>query len=205
MGPTSSTVNAGSPFGTGMPYGAKTCLPWYSWIFMRRRGDAITTTNRMRAPVRASISRLRSRGGRVALAASRYACLRPPAGRRACRSTPSLAPSRPPRLRRMRRRRASVPPRRRGRGGDARTTRRRRRVDASGRRAVPADMMLVDTTYCPKRAASAALKDEYNKPNHITICHEFAPGQKCLGKRAAAALLHRRVRVPERARARTRR
>ncbi len=43
----------------------------------------------------------------------------------------------------------------------------------------PADMAYVDTTYCPK-VKLRCLKDEYNKPNHITICHEFAPGQQCL-------------------------
>jgi sulfatase modifying factor 1 len=40
-------------------------------------------------------------------------------------------------------------------------------------------MVLVDTTYCPKPRLRC-LKDEYNKPNHLTICHKFAPGQGCL-------------------------
>jgi formylglycine-generating enzyme len=47
--------------------------------------------------------------------------------------------------------------------------------------ACPAGMKLVDTTYCPD-VKRRCLKDEYNKPNHITICHEFAPGTVCLGK-----------------------
>jgi formylglycine-generating enzyme required for sulfatase activity len=41
-------------------------------------------------------------------------------------------------------------------------------------------MALVDTTYCPKPMLRC-LKSEYNKPNHITICHAFAPGQACPG------------------------
>lgn len=45
----------------------------------------------------------------------------------------------------------------------------------------PADMAYVDTTYCP-RVQQRCIKDEYNKPNHITICHEFAPGQVCVGE-----------------------
>lgn len=53
--------------------------------------------------------------------------------------------------------------------------------DAGGPRACPAGMILVDTTYCPK-VRQRCTKDEYNKPNHITICHEFAPGQVCLTK-----------------------
>src|SRR5262245_26101787 len=47
--------------------------------------------------------------------------------------------------------------------------------------ACPAGMALVDTTYCP-RPELRCLKSEYNKPNHITICHKFAPGQRCLGE-----------------------
>jgi hypothetical protein len=51
--------------------------------------------------------------------------------------------------------------------------------DASGS-ACPADMAFVDTSYCP-RPALRCLKSEYNKPNHITICHRFAEGpQRCL-------------------------
>jgi hypothetical protein len=49
----------------------------------------------------------------------------------------------------------------------------------AGPSACPAGMALVDTTYCPK-VRLKCLKDEYNKPNHITICHKFAPGQVCL-------------------------
>jgi formylglycine-generating enzyme len=45
----------------------------------------------------------------------------------------------------------------------------------------PAEMAFVDTTYCPKPRLRC-LRDEYNAPNHITICHEFAPGQTCLVK-----------------------
>jgi sulfatase modifying factor 1 len=51
--------------------------------------------------------------------------------------------------------------------------------DAGGPSACPAGMALVDTTYCPK-VRLRCLKEEYNKPNHITICHAFAPGQVCL-------------------------
>jgi len=40
-------------------------------------------------------------------------------------------------------------------------------------------MALVDTMYCPKPRLKC-LKSEYNKPNHITICNEFAPVQECL-------------------------
>lgn len=51
----------------------------------------------------------------------------------------------------------------------------------SAPRACPAGMQLVDTTYCPNPSLRC-LRDEYDKPNHITICHEFAPGQGCRGK-----------------------
>lgn len=44
----------------------------------------------------------------------------------------------------------------------------------------PDDMVFVDTTYCPS-VRLRCLKDEYNDANNITICHEFAPGQVCLG------------------------
>jgi hypothetical protein len=46
--------------------------------------------------------------------------------------------------------------------------------------ACPKDMVLVDTTYCPKPVLHC-LKSEYDKANHITICHRFAPGQACPG------------------------
>jgi hypothetical protein len=49
-----------------------------------------------------------------------------------------------------------------------------------GPKACPRGMELVDTTYCPKPKLRC-LKSEYNKPNHITICHKFAPGQTCSG------------------------
>jgi formylglycine-generating enzyme len=42
-------------------------------------------------------------------------------------------------------------------------------------------MKFVDTTHCPN-GKSRCVRDEYDKPNHITICHEFAPGQRCGGK-----------------------
>lgn len=51
--------------------------------------------------------------------------------------------------------------------------------DAGGPSSCPAGMKLVDTTYCP-RVRLRCLKDEYDKPNHITICYKFAPGQECL-------------------------
>jgi formylglycine-generating enzyme len=51
--------------------------------------------------------------------------------------------------------------------------------DAGGPSACPEGMVLVDTTYCPK-VRQRCLRDEYNKPNHLTICKEFAPGQVCL-------------------------
>jgi hypothetical protein len=44
----------------------------------------------------------------------------------------------------------------------------------------PAGMIYVDTTFCPE-VEQRCLKDEYSKSNNITICHEFAPGQRCLG------------------------
>jgi hypothetical protein len=47
--------------------------------------------------------------------------------------------------------------------------------------ACPADMIYVDTTYCTNMQRRC-IKDEYDKPNHLTICHEFAKEQKCIGK-----------------------
>lgn len=46
----------------------------------------------------------------------------------------------------------------------------------------PADMALVDTTYCPE-IERRCVQDEFNKPNKITICHRFAeePG-RCRGR-----------------------
>jgi hypothetical protein len=44
----------------------------------------------------------------------------------------------------------------------------------------PEGMAFIDTMYCPS-VRLRCLKDEYNEANHITICHEFAPGQVCLG------------------------
>ncbi|MFT3773373.1 MAG: SUMF1/EgtB/PvdO family nonheme iron enzyme [Minicystis sp.] len=51
----------------------------------------------------------------------------------------------------------------------------------AGPTACPEGMALVDTMYCPS-VQLRCLKSEYNKPNHITICHKFAPGQRCVGK-----------------------
>ena len=39
----------------------------------------------------------------------------------------------------------------------------------------PADMQLVDTMFCPE-IERRCIKDEFNKPNKITICHRFAEG-----------------------------
>lgn len=44
----------------------------------------------------------------------------------------------------------------------------------------PDGMQLVDTLYCPE-VKLRCLKSEYEKSNHLTICHEFAPGQTCVG------------------------
>jgi len=44
----------------------------------------------------------------------------------------------------------------------------------------PEDMAFVDTTYCPK-VALQCVDDEYNAPNHLTICNRFEGEQKCLG------------------------
>lgn len=52
-------------------------------------------------------------------------------------------------------------------------------ASAEGPSACPAGMKLVDTMYCPK-VRLECLKEEYDKPNHITICHKFAEGQACL-------------------------
>jgi len=51
---------------------------------------------------------------------------------------------------------------------------------APPRSACPTGMALVDTTYCA-RPVLHCLKSEYDKANHITICHQFAPGQRCAG------------------------
>jgi len=49
--------------------------------------------------------------------------------------------------------------------------------------ACPADMALVDTVHCPDSqeypVKLRCLDHEYNKPNHLVICNEFAPGQQC--------------------------
>ena len=47
----------------------------------------------------------------------------------------------------------------------------------------PDDMVYVDTVHCPDSpefpVRLRCLRDEYNSPNHLVICHEFAPGQQC--------------------------
>lgn len=50
---------------------------------------------------------------------------------------------------------------------------------AFGPSACPSGMKLVDTMYCP-RMRLKCLKEEHDKPNHITICHKFAEKQTCL-------------------------
>ena len=42
----------------------------------------------------------------------------------------------------------------------------------------PEGMVYVDTDYCP-RVSQRCLDSEDNKPNHITICHRFAPERTC--------------------------
>lgn len=42
----------------------------------------------------------------------------------------------------------------------------------------PDDMIFVDTTHC-ENAALSCEKSEYEKSNHLTICHRFKPGQTC--------------------------
>lgn len=47
----------------------------------------------------------------------------------------------------------------------------------------PADMLHVARDFCPK-VERTCLKSEYDKANHITICHRFAPGStECLASR----------------------
>ncbi len=43
----------------------------------------------------------------------------------------------------------------------------------------PAGMAYVETTFCPK-IERKCLFEEYSRENHITLCHEFAPEQRCL-------------------------
>lgn len=46
----------------------------------------------------------------------------------------------------------------------------------------PDDMVFVDGKYCPnEQLERRCLKSEYNKPNHLTLCHEFAPKTVCKG------------------------
>jgi len=44
-------------------------------------------------------------------------------------------------------------------------------------------MVYVDTVHCPDNqeypVRLRCLNDEYNSPNHLVICHQFAPGQHC--------------------------
>ena len=44
--------------------------------------------------------------------------------------------------------------------------------------ACPDDMVLVDTVHCDK-VSLRCLKKSLNRPNNLTICHDFAPGQEC--------------------------
>ncbi len=46
-------------------------------------------------------------------------------------------------------------------------------VDAGQTGACPTDMQLVDTMFCPE-IERRCIKDEFNAPNKITICHRFA-------------------------------
>ena len=47
----------------------------------------------------------------------------------------------------------------------------------------PDDMQFVDTVHCPDtrfvRVGLTCLRKDSNNPNHLTICHEFRPGQRC--------------------------
>ena len=63
--------------------------------------------------------------------------------------------------------------------GDAGDAGDEEKASAEAPSACPAGMKLVDTMYCPKPRLKC-LKDEYDKSNHITICHRFAEGQTCL-------------------------
>lgn len=45
----------------------------------------------------------------------------------------------------------------------------------------PADMVFVDGEYC-EEVERRCLKEEENKPNHLTLCHRFAHETKCRGK-----------------------
>jgi hypothetical protein len=44
--------------------------------------------------------------------------------------------------------------------------------------ACPDDMAYVEVDFCDK-VKLHCLRSEYEKSNHLTICHEFAPGQEC--------------------------
>jgi hypothetical protein len=55
----------------------------------------------------------------------------------------------------------------------------------------PAGMILIDTSYCP-RIERRCLDEEYSPQNHFTICHKFAPTQRCL-----VAEEHRRFCIDE--------
>lgn len=45
----------------------------------------------------------------------------------------------------------------------------------------PDGMTYVDTNYCPEVELNC-IKSSYNTVNHIKICHEFAPGQRCVSE-----------------------
>ncbi len=58
-------------------------------------------------------------------------------------------------------------------------------VDVSARERCPADMLHVARDFCTK-VDRQCLKSEYDKANHITICHRFKPGStQCVGPRLA--------------------
>lgn len=44
----------------------------------------------------------------------------------------------------------------------------------------PEDMAFVDVVHCPN-GSHRCLRTSRNEPNNLTLCHEFAPGQRCPG------------------------
>ena len=57
-------------------------------------------------------------------------------------------------------------------------------------------MVYVEHDYCP-RMQRRCVRSEYEKSNHITICHEFAPGeQECLAPREPRAFCIDRYEYP---------
>jgi hypothetical protein len=63
--------------------------------------------------------------------------------------------------------------------------------DAKSEAACPADMKLVDTTYCTNMQRNC-IEEEYSPQNRITICHRYAERQKCVGREE-----HRRFCIDE--------